>query len=112
MFEKNSFYRIIFILVLVISCRSTDEKEEWISLFNGEDLTGWDTFLSYQPGSENTSILGVNNDPDGIFTVVDGTIRVDGKIWGALTSKNEFEKRFLELKGKSEGVVVYVLEKF
>lgn len=88
------------VILLITMCRIPGKEDVWIPLFNGKDLSGWDTFLSYQPGSDNTDILGVNNDPDGIFSVVDGTIRIDGRIWGALTSNEEFENYHLRLKFK------------
>jgi len=91
---------VVLILFLLISCTTTDKDQKWKSLFNGHDLSGWDTFLSYQPESGNTTILGFNNDPEGIFTVKDGAIRIDGRIWGALTSKEEFENYHLRLKFK------------
>ena len=96
--NKRLIYVIPLMLLMITTCRIPEKEDVWISLFNGKDLSGWDTYLSYQPGTGNTDILGVNNDPDGIFTVVDGTIRIDGKIWGALTSNKEFENYHLKLK--------------
>jgi hypothetical protein len=77
---------------------TTAAEEEWISLFNGQDLSGWETFLGVQPGSEDTTILGVNNDPKGVFSVVDGQIRITGEIWGALTTLDEFENYHLRME--------------
>ena len=82
------------------SATSADQDREWVPMFNGKDLTGWDTFLSYQPDSGSKEILGVNKDPDGVITVVDGTIRISGKIWGALTSHRELENYHLRLEFK------------
>ena len=57
----------------------------WRDLFNGKDLNGWDTYLAKG---------GLNNDPKGIFTIVetDGkpAIRVSGEIYGAITTHEEF----------------------
>lgn len=72
----------------------------WTPLFNGKDLSGWDTFLSYQPESGSKEIVGVNKDPGGVFSVVDGAIRISGKTWGALTSKGEYENFHLRLEFK------------
>ena len=97
------YYKISGLLVLVLllmTCNPDNKEQEWVSLFNGKDLRGWDTWLSYQPGSGNDEILGLNNDPDKIFSVVDGAIRVDGRIWGALTTEQEFENYHLRLKFK------------
>jgi len=73
---------------------------EWTSLFNGKDLSGWDTYLSYVPESGSKEIIGVNKDPQGVFSVVDGNIRISGQIWGALTSQQEFENYHLRLEFK------------
>ena len=91
---------ILLILLFVLSCDQGDKVQEWTSLFNGKDLSGWDTYLSYQPGLDNTEIIGVNKDTEGIFSIVDGAIRIDGRIWGALTSVQEYENYHLRLKFK------------
>lgn len=99
----NRIYLVFIALLISLSINSCSDKEkdqEWISLFNGEDLDGWETYLSYQPGSGNEQIMGVNKDPDGIFSVVDGSIRIDGRIWGALTTVEEFENYHLRFKFK------------
>jgi hypothetical protein len=39
----------ILLFVLVAACQSSKQKapeQEWIQLFNGKDLTGWDIKLS------------------------------------------------------------------
>lgn len=81
-------------------CTEKEQKKEWVSLFNGVDLEGWETYLSYQPGTGDTAIIGVNRDPEGIFSVVDGMIRIDGRIWGALTTVDAYENYHLRLKFK------------
>src|SRR5262249_53329745 len=53
---------------------AADDKDEgFIPLFNGKDLTGFYTYLRG---------LGKNNDPDKVFTVQDGAIRVSGQTFG------------------------------
>jgi hypothetical protein len=74
--------------------------EGWRPLFNGKDLSGWETFLSYQPETGTQDPLGVNKDPEGIFSVKDGAIRVQGRVWGALTTLEEFENYTLRLEFK------------
>ncbi|MGH7494411.1 MAG: 3-keto-disaccharide hydrolase [bacterium] len=83
-----------------ISANEIENEPKWTSLFNGKDLSGWDTFLSYVPESGAKEILGVNKDPEGVFSVVDGSIRISDKIWGALTSKEEFENYHLRFQFK------------
>ena len=50
-------------------------------LFNGTDLTGWYTYLQGH---------GKNVDPEGVFRVTNGVIRISGKGFGALVSNEEF----------------------
>lgn len=53
-----------------------------IKLFNGKNLDGWYTFLQNR---------GRDSDPNKVFTVQDGMIRISGEEWGCLTSNNEYE---------------------
>jgi hypothetical protein len=53
-----------------------------IRLFNGKDLTNFYTFLRTK---------GKNNDPDKVFSVVDGMIRVSGTEFGQFMTEQEFE---------------------
>ncbi len=102
----NAFSRLLAILLVtavITGCRSSETDtptSEWTPLFNGEDLTGWETWLSFQPEAADTTFLGLNNDPRGVFTVVDGTIRISGQDWGALTSEDAFENYHLRLDFK------------
>jgi hypothetical protein len=68
-------------------------QEEWRPIWNGRDLEGWETFLGKPHGGGAAS--GVDQDPKGVFTVaeVDGrpAIRISGEVWGALTTRSEFE---------------------
>ena len=77
---------------------SAGDKEEWTSLFNGKDLTGWDTSL----GRGDKAII--NEDPKEVYTVVkvDGkpAIRISGQIFGAITSKKEYANYHLKLQFK------------
>lgn len=82
------------------------------SLFNGRDLTGWETYL----GVEEVPALpfdlfgtwpppiGRGEDPTGVYSVVeeDGepAIRISGEIWGALVTRHEFENYHLRLEYK------------
>lgn len=51
-----------------------------IKLFNGKDLSGWYTWLrDYR-----------YDDPNGVFTVVDGQIRISGQDWGGVTTKSSY----------------------
>jgi hypothetical protein len=88
----------------------------WISLFNGTDLSGWDTWLGIPNASvtgldlpkdetgKYTAAQGLNSDPKKVFTVVtvDGApaIRISGEMFGALTSRDEYGDFQLRLEFK------------
>jgi hypothetical protein len=85
-------------------------------LFNGKDLTGWETWLwtplpvSEVAGMERDAkgnylkALGVNNDPLGVFKVetVDGApaIHVSGEGFGTLTTLETFSNYWLSVQFK------------
>lgn len=66
---------------------------EPITLFNGKDLTNFYTYLG-SPGKGDPK-YGKNNDPEKVFTVVDGAVRVSGKIFGAFITEKEFDNYHL-----------------
>ena len=72
----------------------------WLSLFNGVDLTGWNSYLGKPSPTEPP--LGLDFDSLAIFSIVqvDGepSIRVSGEVWGALTSKVEYCSFHLRLQ--------------
>ena len=64
-----------------------------IELFNGKDLTNFYTYLGApKKGAEH---YGKNNDPEKVFTVQDGMIRVSGKVFGAFITEKEYENYHL-----------------
>ena len=68
----NNFLSILLILLLSISCNEKDKsnsniEENWISLFNGKDLNGWDIKFSGH---------NLNDNYNNTFQVEDGMIRV------------------------------------
>jgi hypothetical protein len=75
---------------------------DWRPLFNGKDLDGWDTWLG-SPGKGEKPV-GLNTDPKKVYTVVQfegqPAIRISGEIFGALTSKEEFENYHIKLEFK------------
>lgn len=81
---------------------SPGQDAGWRPLFNGKNLDGWDTYLG--PPYKEKEPVGLNKDPRMVYTVVelDGkpAIRISGEIWGALTSKEEFENYHLKLEFK------------
>lgn len=90
-------------LALTLAC-SAAQAAPWQSLFNGKDLSGWSTYISMQPVTDNmkvpTSIRGVGKDPRQVFSVVDGMIRVSGEEWGSLSTLAEFDRFHLKFDFK------------
>jgi hypothetical protein len=101
----NWSLQLSFGLSLIVSAdRALGEPkhQEWQSLFNGRDLSGWNTFLgSANPGETN---YGLNLDPEKVFSVsqVDGTsaIHISGKYWGGIITTQEFANYHLRLEYK------------
>jgi len=84
------------------------KKDHWKSLYNGKDLTGWDTYIgpdlddSGKPISDHP--IGLNNDPRHVFEIVpidgENLIRISGENWGAISTKEEYENYHLQLQFK------------
>src|SRR5262245_61324357 len=95
-------YVLICSALLVGRVLAHDADAPWRDLFNGKDLQGWDTYLASPSGSKVP--LGLNNDPNNVFTVVetDGAraIRVSGEIYGAITTHDEFTNFHIRVEFK------------
>jgi hypothetical protein len=76
--------------------------DEWIALFNGKDLSGWETFLGTPPGGNEP--IGRSRDPKGVFSVVevDGkpALRISGEGLGGIATLKEYGNYHLELEFK------------
>jgi hypothetical protein len=79
--------------------RAADGKnEEVIHLFNGKDLTNFYTYLAAP--KKGARPYGKNNDPEKVFTVQGGMIRVSGKVFGYLATEKEYENYHLVVEFK------------
>jgi hypothetical protein len=84
------------------------EPKPWTTLFNGKDLSGWDTYLgpAYDPVAKEFAgaPLGLNNDPNHVFSVVsiDGgaAIRISGTAFGGLSTVKDYDDYELQLEFK------------
>jgi len=89
---KKITFLFLFISVL-FSLYSCKTEEPWQPLFNGRDLTGWDTWIG--PTEEGGDPIGLNNDPLNLFSVVDldgdKVIRISGEVNASMATKQEFE---------------------
>ncbi|WP_020606934.1 3-keto-disaccharide hydrolase [Spirosoma spitsbergense] len=79
----------------------------WQSLFNGKDLTGWETYLDRpfaKDDQQKEAPLGLNNDPNRVFSVVqvDGgpALRVSGETFGGINTLADFENYHLRFEFK------------
>lgn len=104
------------LLALFVAVGLSAAEPAWRPLFNGRDLTGWDTYLG-KPNAASTvpdlkrdekgaylEAIGVNRDPLNNFTVVsaDGrpAIRISGEGFGMMTTKENFGNYRLRLQFK------------
>lgn len=105
---KSSHRLLPFVLLLVVAVLPGRAAEGPKELFNGRDLTGWDTYLGprYDAGKKDFAgaPVGLNQDPDGIFSVVevDGApaIRISGAVFGAASTHGAYENYHLRLQFK------------
>lgn len=102
------FSKTAMLLFLLSSCINRSENSKWQSIFDGKDLTGWNTYL----GPEYDTILhrwdtipvGLNIDPLKVFGVVDvdggKVMRISGEQYGGISTIGEFEDFHLQLQFK------------
>tara|TARA_R110002049_G_scaffold902_4_gene6578 strand:- start:13205 stop:14128 length:924 start_codon:yes stop_codon:yes gene_type:complete len=121
--KQIKFWRvlILFVSILFIGCKNssnskvtssektelTDAEDEWVSIWNGKDLTGWHTYFNtplagYANIKEST--LGVDNPTQDIIDVVqleDGSaIRISGAAFGMIFTEQDYGNYHLKLKVK------------
>ena len=83
-------------------------NDDWTQLFNGKDLSGWDTYIgppSDDAGKKLSDVpVGLNNDPKHVFTIVNDNgekvIRISGENWGGISTKKEYTNFHLQLMFK------------
>ena len=80
-----------FALAIVFVAAAAPPADEAIQLFAGKTLDNFDTFVFGH---------GFNNDPEGVFRVVDGMIRVEGMPYGYFITKEEYGDFFLHAEFK------------
>ena len=68
-----------------------NDKVATLSLFNGQNLDGWYTFIKDR---------GTDSDPKNVFTVADGMIRISGEEYGCITTEEEYQNYMLEVEYK------------
>ena len=108
---KLFFSTCVFALfaLMLFNCGRKPAETKWQSLFNGSDLSGWDTYLgpiydTTQNKFDSLSIPGLNNDPKKVFSVVqeDGApaIHISGDGFGGISTLEEYENFHLRVEFK------------
>ena len=77
-------------LLLLSSCETRQHPRAAIALFNGKDLSGWESWL----------VDTKHDDPRRVFSVTNGAIRISGDGLGYLASTNEFRDYHLIVEFK------------
>lgn len=99
----------VVLACMLLNYGTKPTESEWQSLFNGTDLSGWETYLgptfdTVQNRFDSLSIPGLNNDPNKVFRVVqeDGApaIRISGDGYGGISTLQEFENFHLRVEFK------------
>jgi len=67
--------------VFVVNNITPVTKDPFVTLFNGTDLRGWNTFLNG---------IGINKDPNNNFSTEDGLVHVIGKDLGYMITQESF----------------------
>jgi hypothetical protein len=106
--KLTNFILPLLLCAIVFGFTTSVKKGEWEQLFNGKDLTGWDTYIGPDLDDAGKPItgkpLGLNNDPRHVFTIVKGDgeniIRISGENWGAISTQKEYENYHLQLQFK------------
>jgi hypothetical protein len=96
------------IIIAIFGFKTGGKSDKWTLLFNGKDLTGWDTYIGPDLDDKGKPIsgtpIGLNNDPRRVFTVVndngENVIRISGENWGAISTQMEYQNYHLQLQFK------------
>ncbi len=106
---KHYYSLILCLAILLIGCKNQNPaNEQWQSLFNGKDLSGWETYLGPKfdtlLNKWDTVPVGLNVDPLKVFGVadIDGgkVIRISGEHFGGMNTLQEFENYHLQFQFK------------
>lgn len=99
--KKATIYTLSVLVGIILGASSfITAQSEWTSLFNGEDLSGWEIFSG--PEEKGGEPLGLNNDPLGLFTVTElngeKVLRILGEINASIATLKEFENYHLTME--------------
>ncbi len=99
---------LLLLLGSFTSAQPPLKQTNWQSLFNGTDLTGWETYLDRpyvkDDQAEKPAPIGLNNDPNHVFSVVtvDGqpALRISGETFGGINTLADFGNYHLRMEFK------------
>ena len=86
----RNYYSIIIFLFCLLFLKQSD-LEEFKPLFNGKDLSGWYSYLKTN---------GKSNDPDTVFSVNNGLLKITGKEFGYIVTEKSFTNFHLVVEFK------------
>ena len=106
--KRNLLIIVLPFFLLGSFSNQPSEKCRWRSLFNGKDLSGWDTYLGPKYDTilnkRETIPIGLNTDPAKVFNVVEmngeKVLRISGENFGGISTTREFENYHLQLQFK------------
>ena len=107
--QKINLTKSIFLfLTLTVAFLNAVAQKKWALLYNGKDLSGWDTYIGPDLDSSGKMLtgipIGLNKDPKQVFTIVEQNgeklIRISGESWGGISTLKEYDNFHLKLKFK------------
>ncbi|MDQ2721262.1 MAG: DUF1080 domain-containing protein [Bacteroidota bacterium] len=104
---KSTACSLLFVVCAMIST-TIFAQHNYIPLYNEKDFMGWDSYIGPpldSTGKKLTEVpVGLNNDPNHVFTIVDDNnekvIRISGENFGAISTQNEYSNYHLQLMFK------------
>ncbi|HKO79907.1 MAG TPA: DUF1080 domain-containing protein [Chitinophagaceae bacterium] len=85
--NKYGFWMLLF----AVSFFNEVVAQNFTPLFNGKDISGWYTFLKTK---------GKSNDPDTVFSVNNGLLKITGKEFGYIVTERSFSNFHLVVEFK------------
>ena len=77
--NKKYFSIIVFLFTALLL--KQEDAQKFKPLFNGKDISGWHSFLKTK---------GKSNDPDTVFSVRNGLLKITGKEFGYIVTDKTF----------------------
>lgn len=101
--RKNLIFisSLLGMLALLLSCQQKSKENQWVQIFNGEDLTGWTPKITgYEPGDNFGNTFRVE---DGLLKVRYDQYDTFGNRFGHLFYKDEFSHYKLRVEYRFVG---------